>query len=140
MWKSVYVGVYQLLTWSYYLITKWTLVKLRLALERQVVKHKCINPSACQGKTRSAWTKIEIVYWLMGKRSALSIHNKLMLYKQILKPVWTYGIQLWWCTKQSNIDIIQRFKNKVFRNIFDAPWYIRNVDFHRDFQKEMVTN
>jgi hypothetical protein len=68
-------------------------------------------------------------------RSALSIHNKLMLYKQILKPVWTYG-----CTKQSNIDIIQRSQNKILRNIVDAPWYIRNADRHKDLQMEMVTN
>jgi hypothetical protein len=46
------------------------------------------------------------MYWLMERRSALSIHYKLMLYKQILKPVWTYGIQLWGHTKQSNTDII----------------------------------
>ena len=63
-----------------------------------------------------------------------------MLCKQILKPVWNYGIQHWGCTKQSNNDIIQRFQNKVFRNIFDAPWYIRNADLHRDLQMEMVTN
>jgi hypothetical protein len=68
------------------------------------------------------------------------MYNKLMLYKQILKPVWAYGIQLWGCTKQSNTDIIHRFQNKVLRNIFDAPWYIRNADPHRDLQMEMVTN
>ena len=75
--------------------------------------------------------------WLSGRRSALSMHNKQMLYKQILKPVWTYGIQLWGCTKQSNIDIIQRFKNKVPRNIVDAPWYIRNANLRRDLQMEI---
>ena len=63
-----------------------------------------------------------------------------MLYKQILKPVWTDGIQLWGRTKQNNTDIIQRFQNKVLRNIVDAPWCIRNVDLRRDLQMEMVTN
>ena len=72
----------------------------------------------------------------MGRRSALSIHNKLKLHKQILKPVWAYVIHLWGCTKQSNIDIFQRFQNKVLRNIVDAPWYIRNADLHRDLQME----
>jgi len=33
--------------------------------------------------------KYKKTYWLMGRKWALSIHNKLMLYKQILKPVWT---------------------------------------------------
>jgi len=79
------------------------------------------------------------MYWLMGRRSALSIHSKLMLYKQILKPVWTYGIELGGCTKQSNTDIIQRFQNKVLRNLVVAPWCIRNADLHRGFQMEMAT-
>ena len=76
----------------------------------------------------------------MERRSALSIHNKLMLYKQILKPVWTYGTELWGCTRQSNTDIIQRFQNKVLKSIFDAYWYCRNADLYRDLQMEMVTN
>ena len=63
-----------------------------------------------------------------------------MLYKQKLKHLWSYGIQLWGCTKESNTDIIQRFQNKVLRNIVDAPWNIRNADLHRDFQMEVVTN
>jgi len=63
--------------------------------------------------------KYKKMYDLVGRRSALSIHNK--LYKQILKPVWTDGIQLWGCTEQSNIDIIRRFQNKVLWNIVDAP-------------------
>jgi len=84
--------------------------------------------------------KYKKIYWLMGRRSALSIHRKLMLYKQILKPVWTYGIQLWGCTKQSNIDIIQRFQKKVLRNIVNALWYIRNAYIRRDFQMEKVKN
>jgi hypothetical protein len=36
--------------------------------------------------------------------------------------------------------MIQRFQNKVFRKIVDAPWYIRKEDLHRDRQMEMVTN
>jgi ABC-type cobalamin transport system permease subunit len=85
-------------------------------------------------KSESLGLKYKKMYWLMGRRSAVSIRNKLMLYQHILKPVWTYGIQLWRCTKQSCIDIIQRFQNEVLGNIVGAPWYIRNTDLHRDFQ------
>ena len=42
-------------------------------------------------------------------------------------------------TKPSNTAIIQRFRNKVLRNIVDAPWYVRNADLHRDLKMEMVT-
>jgi len=57
--------------------------------------------------------KYKHMCWLMGRRSAMSTYNKLVLYKQILKPVWTYGIQLWGCTNPSKTAIIQRFQNKV---------------------------
>jgi hypothetical protein len=83
--------------------------------------------------------KYKHMYWLMGRRSALLTHNKLVFYKQILNHVWAYGIELWGCAKPSNNAIIQRFQNKVVRNIVDAPWYVRNGDLHRDLKMDMVT-
>lgn len=80
------------------------------------------------------------MYWLLGRYSQLSIHNKLLLYKQVLMPVWTYGIQLWGCAKKTNVQIIQRFQNKVLRAIVNAPWYIRNDDLHRDLRMDFVDN
>ena len=79
------------------------------------------------------------LYWLIGRDSSLSLHNKPLLYKQILKRVWTYGIQLGGCTKQSNIDIM-RFQNKVLRNFVNAPWCIRNNDLHRDLEGDAVSS
>jgi hypothetical protein len=42
------------------------------------------------------------------------------------------------CSEQSNINIIQRFQNKVLRGIVDAPWYVRNSDQYRDLNIESV--
>jgi hypothetical protein len=58
-------------------------------------------------------------------------------------PLWhsqPHGIQLWGCTKQSNIVIIQRSQNKILRNIVKAPWYIRNNDLHRDLEVDVVSS
>jgi hypothetical protein len=33
-------------------------------------------------------------YWIIGKHSPLSLSNKLLIYKAILKPAWSYGIEL----------------------------------------------
>jgi hypothetical protein len=82
--------------------------------------------------------KYRKMYWLLGRNSKLSIYNKLLLYKQILKPVWTYGLQLWGCASISNIHIIQRLQNKALRNMVDAPWYFRNCDLHKDLEMETV--
>src|ERR1044071_187813 len=79
-------------------------------------------------------------YWLLGRKSKFSIRNKILICNQILKPVWLYGCKLWGCAKVSNIQIIQRFQNKVLRNIVNAPWYVRNKDIHRDLQIPMVTD
>ncbi|RVE43485.1 hypothetical protein evm_011857 [Chilo suppressalis] len=34
------------------------------------------------------------LFWLMGRNSKLSVDNKLLIYKVILKLIWMYGIQL----------------------------------------------
>lgn len=80
------------------------------------------------------------MYWLIGRHSQLSTSNKLMVYKQVLKPVWTYGVQLWGCTANSNIKIVQTFQNKVLRSIVNAPWYIRNDNLHNDLKIESVAS
>jgi len=34
------------------------------------------------------------LYWIIGRKSQLSPVNRLLVYKAILKPIWTYGVQL----------------------------------------------
>jgi len=68
----------------------------------------------------------------MGRHSQMSIENKLLLYKTILRPIWTYGIPLWGMASQSNITTLQRFQNKVLRTTVNAPWYIPNRVLHTD--------
>jgi hypothetical protein len=49
-----------------------------------------------------------------------------------LKPIWTYGIQLWGTASTSNIEILERFQSKTLRMIVDAPWYVPNTLIRRD--------
>jgi hypothetical protein len=66
--------------------------------------------------------------------SKLSISNKLLAYKVIFKPIWTYGKQLWGSASISNIEILERFQGKVLRVITDAPWYVPNMVLRQDLQ------
>jgi len=73
------------------------------------------------------------MYRLLGKKSQLSIENK--LYKTILKAIWAYGVQLWilWDTAaNSDIEIPQIFQNEYLRIIVNAPWYVTNDTLHHD--------
>jgi hypothetical protein len=79
------------------------------------------------------------MYWLLGHNSELSVHIKPILYKQVICQVWSYGIQLWGWASDSNIEVIQRYQNKVLKCIVNAPWYVRNSD-HRDLGVETITD
>jgi hypothetical protein len=74
------------------------------------------------------------MHWLLGRKSKLSTSNKLFLYKTILKPIWTYGIQLWGTASTSNVEILERFQSKALRMTADAPWYVPNTLIRRDLQ------
>jgi hypothetical protein len=61
------------------------------------------------------------MYLLLGRKSKLSTSNKILLYKTILKPIWTYGIKLWGTAHISNIDIPERFQSKVLHMVAGTP-------------------
>jgi hypothetical protein len=50
---------------------------------------------AHQNQKKPINPKVKQMHWLFRRRSTLSTENKLLLYKAVLKPIWTYGIQLW---------------------------------------------
>jgi carbonic anhydrase len=81
------------------------------------------------GATTSSFIKM---YWLLGRQSKLTTSSKLLAYKVVLKPIWTYGLQLWGMAYTSNIEILDRFQSKALRMITDAPWYVTNALLRRD--------
>jgi len=62
-------------------------------------------------KRKHLGLQLNRMYWFTGRKSKLSLENKLLIYKTILKPIWTYGIPLWGTASNSNIEILQRFQN-----------------------------
>jgi hypothetical protein len=100
----------------------------------------CGGKSILRKKLDEPNIKFRKMYWLLGRNSDLSVHNKLTLYKQVIRPVWSYSIQLWGCASDSNIQAIKRYQNKVLKCIVNAPWYVRNSDLHRDLGIETVTD
>jgi hypothetical protein len=75
---------------------------------------------------------------LLGRKSMLSIENRFLLHKCIIKLIWTYGVQLWGCDKSSNTEIIKKFQSKVLRLISNAPRYVSNFTLHSNLQIPFV--
>jgi len=46
--------------------------------------------------------KANSLHWLINSQSPLSLYNKVLLYNSVLKPIWTYGSQLWGSTSNRN--------------------------------------
>jgi hypothetical protein len=76
--------------------------------------------------------------WLIGKNSPLSLENKLLIYKTILKPIWTYGIALWGSARKSNISIVQRYQSKLLRIITKSPRYVTHHTLHSELHNPFV--
>jgi hypothetical protein len=102
---------------------------LELHLDRHLTWNKHIF-----AKRKHLGITLSKMYWLLGHKSKLSISNTLLAYKVILKPIWTYGIQLWGSPSISNIEVRERFQGKVLRLITDAPWYVPNMVLRHDLQ------
>ena len=68
------------------------------------------------------------------------LHNKLLIYKAILKPTWSYGIEISGCASPSNVTVIQRYQSKLLRLITNAPRYVTNQTLHHDLLIRHVRN
>lgn len=76
--------------------------------------------------TRFTWLELprRKIYWIISEKSQVSSKNKLVIYKTIIKPIWSYGLLLCPAAGKAKITILQRFHNKILRHIINAPNYI----------------
>jgi len=65
-------------------------------------------------------------------KSKLSLTNKILIYKSIIRSAWLYGIQLWGSAKPSNFKTIQSFQLICLRIMTSAPWYVSNKNLYKD--------
>jgi hypothetical protein len=89
---------------------------LGMYLDRRVTWAKHIKT-----KRKQLNLKAKQMNWKLGRSSTLSTESKLLLYKAVLQPMWTYGIRVWGTASNSNTEILQRFQSKSLRSILNAP-------------------
>lgn len=64
----------------------------------------------------------------------LSLEDKLLTYKVMIKHIWTYGIQLRGSASKLNILLMQNAQSKILRLVgFSALRPIRHDDFGIEF-------
>jgi hypothetical protein len=90
------------------------------------------GPHLKQKKKQTANLKLHKLRPLL--KSKLSLKIKLLIFKTIIRPTWSYGIQIWGPAKPFNIRPIQAHQNITLRLITGAPWYIQvsNASLYKD--------
>ena len=76
------------------------------------------------------------MYWFTGKNSKLNMGNKVLIYKTIIKPIWTYEIALQ--AAKSHIAKMEALQPIILRIIVNAPWYVQNEQIRSDLMIKTV--
>lgn len=110
-----------------------TVKYLGLTLDRRLtwahhIKSKRVNLNS----------RLRLLKTFINNNKYTNINTKLLIYKSLIKPVWTYGIQLWGNAKKSNINKIQTFQNIALRKLLNAPPYVSNHTIHTDLKMKLV--
>jgi hypothetical protein len=82
--------------------------------------------------------KVKDLYCVIGRKSPASLESKVLPYKTIIKPIWTYGIEPWGYSSKSHIAKMQRSQSKILRMITNAPWHVTNQTLHDDLKVPFI--
>jgi len=83
--------------------------------------------------------KTKEVNWLIGKKSNLSTENKLPVCTAVIKPIRSYGMELWGCAGKSDTVIMRRSQSKILIATANPPRCVTNRTLHTDCNIPYVT-
>lgn len=89
-------------------------------------------------KRLSLNTRLRILETLVSNNKHTPLHTKLLIYKSLFKPMWTYSLQLWGNAKKFNTNKIQNFPNNCLLKITNSSPYISNQTLHTDLKFKTV--
>lgn len=79
------------------------------------------------------------LYPMINAKSRMSLRNKITLYKMCVRPILSYANVCFSYVPNSRLKPLQTIQNRFMRLASGSPWYIRNVDLHRDFELESLS-
>lgn len=81
---------------------------------------------------KAAYMAINRVYPIINRKSQLSLENKLLLYKAVIRPVLTYAAPAWCSASVTSIKRLQLIQNKCLRIINSANRYTKITELHKN--------
>jgi hypothetical protein len=87
--------------------------------------------SRARENSRSGWF-VDKLNSLVNRRSKLSTKNKITIYRTIIRPAMMYSVAVWGNVAHTQLQKLQVVQNKFLRAAFNAPWFVRNAQLHRE--------
>jgi hypothetical protein len=91
------------------------------------------SPHIVQVKKKAA-QRLGLLGPLLHRRSGLSIRNRVLLYKQLIRPMMDYACPIWRSAACSHPRKLQVIQSKCLRIATGAPWYMSNVQINEDLR------
>jgi hypothetical protein len=73
---------------------------------------------------------------LLNRRSDFSIGNRVLLYKQFIRPMMDYACP----ASRTHIQRLQVLQSKCLYLVTGAPWYLSNRQIHEDLGVPLFAN
>jgi hypothetical protein len=87
------------------------------------------SPHIDQVRKRTA-QRIGMLGPLLNRKCDLSIRNRVLLYKQLIRRMMDYACPAWRSAARSHVRRIQVLQSKYLRLASGAPWYVSNRQIH----------
>ena len=81
---------------------------------------------------------VKMIYPLICRKSRLSINNKILLYKTVIRPIISYACPVFHDAATIHIKKLQIFQNKLLRMCLDAPFMTRISQLHDTAKIETI--
>jgi len=69
---------------------------------------------------------------LLNRKSDLSVRKRVLIYKQLIRPMMDYACPAWRSAAHTHVRRLQVLQSKCLRLGVGAPWYVSNRQIHED--------
>ena len=69
---------------------------------------------------------------LLNRNSDLSIRNRVLLYKLLIRPIMDYACPAWKSAARTHVRRLQVLQSNCLRLATGVPWYVSNRQIHED--------
>lgn len=91
-------------------------------------------------KLTQAYSRLSSLFPILNRKSSLQNSCAILIYKTILRPLIMYASPVWGLSiSTQKMNKIQVFQNKVLRIATKSPWFVRNLQIHRETGMDSIS-